>query len=250
MKPQEEKSARSCAPNEVDEAARESFPASDPPAWTLGRDSADGRDPACTDTPAERRSPPGASEPAGEARRYRHHFEATERIEASPPVLFDKMDDHDWLAAHMMKSSAMMAGSAMAIDTDALHGRAVGSRIAMSGRIMGFGLRLIETVTVREPPYRKAWETVEAPRLLVIGRYRMGFAIEPDAGASRLTMSIDYDDPPPPWRWLGRLLGGTYARWCTRSMARGVADFFRPAGEQPDARAADRPTQNHVEPGA
>ena len=239
MKPQEQKSAGSCPPNEVDEAARESFPASDPPAWTLGRDAADGRVPPCADAPAERRSPPDASagRPVGQARPYRRHFEATVRIEAPPAVLFDKMDDHDWLAAHMMKPSAMMAGSAMAIDTDARHGRAVGSTIAMSGRIMGFGLRLIETVTVREPPYRKAWETVGAPRLLVIGRYRMGFAIEPDAGASRLTMSIDYDDPPPPWRWLGRLLGGTYARWCTRSMVNGVAGFFRPTGDQPDAHA-------------
>lgn len=130
----------------------------------------------------------------------------------------------------MMRSSAMMPGSSMAVETDALDGRAVGSTIGMSGRVMGLRLQLLEKVIVREPPFRKAWETVAEPRLLVIGRYRMGFEIEPVAAGSLATMFIDYDDPAPPWRWLGRLLGGAYARWCTRSMVQGVAAAFRRRG--------------------
>ena len=157
---------------------------------------------------------------------YRHHDEATVVVQAPPSILFDRMDDHEWLASHMTRSRMMMAGSSMTVETDALHGRAPGATIRMSGRVLGMALHLVETVTMREPPLRKAWETIGQPRLLVIGRYRMGFEIAPQNGASRVTIHIDYDEPAPPWRWLGRLLGGAYARWCTRAMARGVAATF------------------------
>jgi hypothetical protein len=54
----------------------------------------------------------------------------------------------------------------------------------------------------------------------------MGFNIAPEGKGSRLTMFIDYDEPPEPWTLLGRVLGPVYARWCTASMARGTAQQF------------------------
>lgn len=166
-------------------------------------------------------------QPPHDVRAYRHHFEAGALVAAPPETLFGRMDDHHWLASHMTGRSAMMAGSAMSVEIDGLGGRAVGSRIAMSGRVLGLRLRLVEAVVQRDPPLSKAWETVGEPRLLVIGRYRMGFAIVPVADGSHLTMFIDYDDPAPPWRWLGRIPGGIYARWCVRAMVEGTAAAFR-----------------------
>ena len=138
------------------------------------------------------------------------------------------MDDQERLSAHMMKSSAMMAGGKMHFDFDDAKGRAVGSVIRMSGEMLGMTLDVSERVVEREPPHRKVWETIGEPRLLVVGNYRLGFEIEAHGQCSRLTMFIDYDDPPPPWRIAGRLLGAVYARWCTTSMADGaVAAFAR-----------------------
>lgn len=53
----------------------------------------------------------------------------------------------------------------MEIFTDQGGGRAVGSRVRMSGQIMGIPLSLEEVVVERDPPSRKAWETLDA-RLL------------------------------------------------------------------------------------
>ncbi len=102
---------------------------------------------------------------------------------------------------------------------DERRGKVVGSHIRMSGKILGLELSLDEVVTERQPPIRKVWETVGSPRLLVIGPYRMGFEVVPSGNGSRFRVFIDYALPPRwPARWLGRLFGGYYARWCTRTM--------------------------------
>ena len=74
---------------------------------------------------------------------------------------------------------------------------------------------------------RKVWQTTGVPRLLVIGRYEMGFEITPRGASSLLRVFIDYVLPETPLaRWLGRLLAALYARWCTESMAEDAAKHF------------------------
>jgi hypothetical protein len=159
---------------------------------------------------------------------FKHRFESYADVAAAPRELFEELDDHERLSSHMMKSSAMMAGSAMRFEFDEQHGRAVGSQIRLYGTIMGLRLEVTEAVSERDLPRRKVWETVEEPHLLVIGRYRMGFEIEPGQAGSRLRVFIDYDDPAGAWHIGGKLLGGIYARWCTRNMVSGaVARFAR-----------------------
>jgi hypothetical protein len=158
--------------------------------------------------------------------RYPHHYETMVDVPAVPAELFENIDDHARLAEHMSGSSMMMAGSRMRFSYDEGGGRAVDSKIHMAGSMFGVRLGLEEAVVERVPPFRKAWETVGEPRLLVIGGYRMGFEITPQAHGSRLKVFIDWHEPASPWRWLGRLLGRAYAKWCTERMARGAADFF------------------------
>lgn len=62
---------------------------------------------------------------------YSHRFETSVDVNASPAELFEELDDHERLSAHMMQSSPMMAGSAMRVEFDDAGGRSVGSRIRM-----------------------------------------------------------------------------------------------------------------------
>jgi hypothetical protein len=149
------------------------------------------------------------------------HAESSASLTTPAAVAFALLDDHLRLSAHMTKRSWMMAGSRMSVETDAYGGKAVGSRIRLSGRILGIRLALEEVVTERTPPSHKIWETVGEPRLLVIGSYRMGFQITPTGEGCSLVVHIDYARPESgPQRWLGRLLGDAYARWCVRRMTR------------------------------
>jgi hypothetical protein len=152
--------------------------------------------------------------------RYPLHHSSEVDVDADAPSLFAILDGHRRLAAHMEKPSLMMAGATMRVETDALKGRAVGSLIRVTGRVLGLNLVVEEMVTERVPPLRKTWETRGEPRLLVIGSYRMGFTITPQGNRSRLVVFIDYQLPPRGFTHaLALLFGRTYAAWCTRRMA-------------------------------
>lgn len=147
------------------------------------------------------------------------HEEYTGTLTTTAERAFDHLDDQRRLSSHMDRRSWKMGWGKMAIRLDENDGRAVGSHIVLDGRVLGIRLYLDEVVTERVPPLRKTWETVEEPRLLVIGTYRMSFELTPDDSAVRLRVAIDYDLPQHGLsRVLGKLFGRWYARWCTRKM--------------------------------
>ncbi len=113
----------------------------------------------------------------------------------------------------------------MDVSVDDGRGRKVGSHIGLRGKAFGIALFLDEVITRYEPPHVKTWETVGDLRLLVIGPYRMSVELEPQDEHSLLRVSIDYDLPSTN-RWLGRLFGGTYAKWCVQQMIRSTRDHF------------------------
>ena len=158
---------------------------------------------------------------------YTYHREDAALVPAPCDILFAHLDDHERLSSHMSRSSWMMAGSQMHIETDALAGRAVGSKIRLEGRVLGVPLSVDEVVVGREVPHSKGWQTVGDVHLLVIGAYRMGFEVAAQENDSRLRVFIDYDVPAGRMgRWIGHALGHLYARWCVHRMVHDAVDFF------------------------
>jgi hypothetical protein len=104
------------------------------------------------------------------------HDEIHTTLSTTVRTAFEYLDDFKKLSAHMEEPSAMMLGARMEVSTHEGGGHAVGSHVRMSGKVMGISLSLEEIVVEREPPTRKAWETVDA-RLLVIGQYRRRFTL-------------------------------------------------------------------------
>lgn len=158
------------------------------------------------------------------------HDESVALVNAPADRVFAYLDDPKALAAHMGKSSTMMLGMRMSIDLDAGGGRVIGSKIRMAGRVFGMSLSLEEVIVERQVPSKKAWKTIGVPKLLVIADYRMGFELTRNGDASQVRVFIDYRLPSEaPGSWLGRLLGGFYARWCTKQMADDAARHFNSA---------------------
>lgn len=155
------------------------------------------------------------------------HAEAACEVQAQPSSIFEYIDRPERLSAHMARRSWQLAGATMAIETDADGGRAVGSHIRLTSRMLGVHLYVEGRVVQREPPRLKTWETVGEPRLLVIGRYRMSVSIEQHSDRSRVTIAIDYALPTnAAARWLGMLFGSMYARWCVGQMTQDLVRQF------------------------
>ena len=155
------------------------------------------------------------------------HEESSALVPAPIDAVFAYLDDPVALSAHMGKSSMMMMGSKMSTELDAGGGRVIDSKIRMRGSVMGIPVSLEEVITERQAPHRKLWETIGNPRLLVLAHYRMGFELTPRGDSSMVRVFIDYSLPTTvPESWLGSLLGGVYARWCTKRMADDAARHF------------------------
>lgn len=155
------------------------------------------------------------------------HYETNAFVPSPVDQVFAHLDDHTRLSSHMSKSSWKMGGGRMEIDFDEAQGKRLGSRIRLAGRVFGIDLSVEEIVTEHSPPSRKVWETTASPRLLVIGHYRMGFELTPQGSGSALRVFIDYALPETaPARWLGRLFGGYYAKWCTQQMVDDAVRHF------------------------
>ena len=166
---------------------------------------------------------------------YPFRVESRGRLLAPAERVFAHLDDHSRLSAHMSRRSWRMGWGRMNLHLDERAGRAVGSRIRLDGRVLGVRLALEEVVVEYEPPTRKVWETVGAPRLLVIGPYRMGFSLthvgsRPDgADEVGLAVFIDYALPSRGLsRFFGRLFGDSYARWCTSRMVADACEALSP----------------------
>jgi hypothetical protein len=159
------------------------------------------------------------------------HYEEERVINAPPDHLFHFMDIPQNLIKHMDHPTPQMLWGYMTATTDERDGKEVGSVISLNGSVLGMKLALVERVTQRDVPSRKAWRTFGRPSLLVIGHYTLGFEIVPQGPGSRLKVYIDYELPPSTrTRWLGYLFGDVYARWCVRSMLRAPLHDYQSGG--------------------
>src|SRR5512138_873121 len=154
-----------------------------------------------------------------ELAKYSRHYDGTVVLPVPIDQAFAHLDDPRQLAGHMSESSWQMGGGRMTFELDAPQGQRIGSVIKLGGSVLGMELSVTEAVTESGPSYRKVWETIGAPRLLIIGAYRMGFELAPLSDQCQLRVFIDYSLPKSGFpRLLGHLLARWYAKWCTNQM--------------------------------
>ena len=109
----------------------------------------------------------------GERPNFPHPAESQVQVQASAGPVFEHLDDHTPVSAHMNRRAWRMGWSRMRLSLDGQAGRAIASRIQLERRVLGVQLSLDQVVTEHRPPTRKVWMTVGSPRLLggIFGRW-------------------------------------------------------------------------------
>ena len=85
------------------------------------------------------------------------HAESRGQVQGSAERVFEHLDNHARLAAHMNLRSWRTGWSRMGLSLDEQAGRALGSRIHLEGRVLGVHLSLDGLVIEHIPPVRKDW---------------------------------------------------------------------------------------------
>ena len=166
-------------------------------------------------------SPRGRTRPAS----MPYRFERDVVLAAEPAAVFDHLDDHRRLAAHMEQRSWRLGFGRLALNTSAdATGRQV---LVWRGRVLGLPIDVTEVVIERSPPHRKRWQTIGTPRLWVVGGYTMGFDVAVHVGGSQVRIDIEYTLPERgALHVVGRLIGHHYARWCVTRMIEDISGQF------------------------
>jgi hypothetical protein len=155
------------------------------------------------------------------------HYEEARIVSVPPRELFEFVDDPLNLSSHMEKPRWQMLWGWMKNTPDEKGGKEVGSVMTIKGSVLGINISLVEKIIQREVPSKKAWQTFNGINLVVIGHYTMGFEIDPQEDNSNLKVYIDYELPKSAkTRWLGKLVGDMYAKWCVRQMLNDTYKHF------------------------
>lgn len=158
----------------------------------------------------------------------KRHYSAYVDISASPEQLFDFLNNPYNLSSHIRKSSLMMMGSKMKIETDIEKGQKLGSEIKLTGKFLGLDIFVRESIVELEKPLKKVWQTQGVQKLIIIEQYQMGFIITPKDKSSHLEVFIDYTLPQSGIKSiLGKSFGHLYAKWCTEKMTQDAYEHFK-----------------------
>lgn len=156
------------------------------------------------------------------------HYSAHVDISVPPDQLFEFLNNPYNLSSHMSKSSLMMMGSKMKIETDLEKGKKLGSEIRLTGKFLGLDIFVRESVVELEKPLKKVWQTQGEQKLIIIEQYQMGFIITPKDKSSHLEVFIDYTLPQSGISSiLGKIFGHLYAKWCAEKMTQDAHDHFK-----------------------